>query len=120
MAKKSGGPNKSLEIRNFLAKNPEAKPRQVVEAMKAKGIDVSAQFVSTVKSTSKKTGGVQRRPGRPAGTTKKASAAGRRPAAASSGNKISVDSLIRLKEVVEELGIEETRVALNTLEKLSS
>ncbi|MCD0459603.1 hypothetical protein [Roseiconus lacunae] len=118
MAKKSSGPNKSLEIRNYLGKNPNAKPREIVDAMKAKGIEVSAQFVSTVKSTSKKTGSAPRKPGRPAGTTKAATAT-RRPAASSTGDKISVDSLIRLKAVVEELGIEETRVALSTLEKLS-
>ncbi|MCC9601841.1 hypothetical protein LOC67_14870 [Stieleria sp. JC731] len=120
MAKKGSGPNKSLEIRNYLAKKPDAKPREVVEAMKAKGIEVSAQFVSTVKSTSKKSGGVHRGPGRPAGSTKKSVAPARRPAASTSGDKISIESLIRLKAVVEDLGIEETRVALNALEQLSS
>ena len=52
MAKKTNGPNKSQAIRDYYAANPEAKPKQVVEALAAQGVDVSAAFVSTIKSTS--------------------------------------------------------------------
>ena len=120
MAKKKGAPNKSLEIRNYLSKKPNAKPKEVVAAMKDQGIEVSAQFVSTVKSTSKKSGGVKRKPGRPAGSTNKAaSKTSARRNASASGDKISVNSLLRLKKVVEDIGLEETRTALSALERLS-
>jgi hypothetical protein len=33
MAKKSNGPSKSHEIREYYEANPDAKPRQVVEAL---------------------------------------------------------------------------------------
>ena len=57
MAKKSKGPNKSQAIRDYYKAHPNAKPKDVVSALKKKGIVVSAQFVSTIRSVSKKKGG---------------------------------------------------------------
>ena len=58
MAKKAKeGANKSQLIRSYIAEHPEATPRGVAEAMAAQGVEVSAQFVSTVKSNDKKKGG---------------------------------------------------------------
>ena len=118
MAKKNAEVNKSLEIRSYMNENPKAKPREVVDALKEKGVDVSAQFVSTVKSNSKKSVGVKRR-GRPVGSTKKTPAAGK-AVTAKGGETVSVQSLLKLKRVVEEIGsIEEAKAALSTLERLS-
>ncbi|MEL6105801.1 MAG: hypothetical protein AAFU85_07190 [Planctomycetota bacterium] len=116
MAKKTSGVNKSQAIRDYMDANPSAKPRDVVKAMASKGIKVSAQFVSTVKSTSKKTGGTAKRRGRPAGSTAKS---GRKAAASASGT-VSVDALLKMKRVVEDFGsIEEAKSALRTLERLA-
>ena len=40
MAKKSKGPNKSQAIRDYYKSNPKAKPKDVVTALKKKGVDV--------------------------------------------------------------------------------
>lgn len=116
MAKKKADVNKSAEIRTYMDNHPKAKPRDVVAALKTKGVDVSAQFVSTVKANSKKGVGTGRR-GRPSGSGKKASVV---PAAAKRRDQVSVQSLLKLKSVIKEIGsIEETKAALATLEKLA-
>lgn len=118
MAKKKEGVNKSQEIRDYYAANPKAKPLEVVAAMKDKGIEVNAQFVSTVKSTSKKKKSVR---GNVAPVSKKSVTANRAPrkAAASHAGEISLDSLIKAKQLVEEMGgVAEARGALTALEQL--
>lgn len=59
MAKKakSGGVNKSAEIRNYKEANPAATPKEIAEAMGKLNLSVSAQFVSTVLSNHRKKGG---------------------------------------------------------------
>lgn len=119
MAKKKSGANKSLEIRNYLTKKPDAKPKEIVDAMKAKGISVNAQFVSTVKTNSKKKG-LTPSPRKSVTKTSKTSKKSTWVAKSKSGDTVSVESLLKLKEVVQELGsIEEAKSALNALELLS-
>lgn len=126
--KKSGGPNKSEAIRDYYAANPTAKPKEVAEALSKQGISVTPAFVSTIRSTSKtkkKTG----KRGRPAGrktARKTARKTGRRvgrPATARRGTAargdVSLDSLVRVKEIVDEMGgVEDARSALAALERL--
>jgi hypothetical protein len=52
MAKKAGV-NKSQAIRDALRDNPGKPPRVIADLLKAKGVNVTAQYVSMVKSTSK-------------------------------------------------------------------
>ena len=52
MAKKAGV-NKSQAIRDALRDNPGKPPRTIAEILKGKGVTVTAQYVSMVKSTSK-------------------------------------------------------------------
>ena len=107
MAKKKG-PNKSQAIRDYYKSHPDAKPREVVVALKKKGIVVNAQFVSTIRSVSKKKGGKIGRPGRPVGSGRRA-----RP------DEVSLDSLLKIKEIVDEMGgIGQARSALSALEQL--
>lgn len=109
MAKKSKGPNKSKAIRDYYDAHPNAKPKEVVVALKKKGIHVNAQFVSTIRSVSKKKGGKIGRPGRPVGS-------GRRPGS----GEVSYDSLLRVKRIVDEMGgIGQARNALTALEQLT-
>jgi len=122
MAKKTNGPNKSQAIRDYYAANPEAKPKQVVEALAAQGVDVSAAFVSTIKSTSLTKGtrkaGAKRGPrAAKAGTesVSRPSARSAAPARRSEGT-VSIESLIKAKGLVNELGGLDN--AISTLEAL--
>ncbi|QDS92554.1 hypothetical protein FF011L_13010 [Roseimaritima multifibrata] len=130
MAKKRQGPNKSEAIRTFYENNPNAKPRAVVEALAAEGLEVSAQFVSTIRSKQLATGGkTTKRAGRPKKVatkrvTKRASKRGRPaksviPAAGTA--QLSLDELLKAKELIEEMGgIERARASLDALDQLSS
>ncbi len=52
MAKKSSV-NKSQAIRDALEANPDKSPSEIAEVLKADGIVISAQYVSTIKSNAK-------------------------------------------------------------------
>jgi len=122
--KKSAGVNKSAAIREYKAANPSHKPKQIAEALSGQGLDVSAQFVSTVLSNSKtksrKTG---RKPGRPAKTAGRAKSVGR-PAksarkVAAAGSSDSYESLLQVKQLVGEMGgVDNVRNALAVYEEL--
>jgi hypothetical protein len=59
--------NKSQAIRDALAAHPEKSPSEIAEALKAQGLDVNAQYVSTIKSNAKAKGRktvLKRKPGR--------------------------------------------------------
>jgi hypothetical protein len=122
MAKKTSGPNKSQAIREYYGSNPEAKPKQVVEALAAQGIEVSPAFVSTIKSTSltKGTKRVAKRGPRSVKAEREVSVSrpsGRGPGAPKrSGNSVSIESLLKAKGMVKELGGIDN--AINTLAAL--
>lgn len=56
MAKKAQV-NQSEAIRDYFTKHPNAKPKEVLEALKADGIEASSALVSNVKTRMKKQGG---------------------------------------------------------------
>ena len=59
--------NKSQAIRDALQAHPERSPSEIAEQLKAKGLDVNAQYVSTIKSNAKAKGRKvvkRRKPGR--------------------------------------------------------
>lgn len=118
MAKKSGGPNKSAAIREYVAANPEAKPKEIVDAMKSQGMDVSPAFVSTIKSKSA-TGGNKKKArggGRPKAPRAAASAS---TARAGGGGELSVNQLVKAKKLADELGgVANARAVLEALEKI--
>lgn len=120
MAKKedADSANKSQAIRDFLAANPKAKPRQVVAALKEQGHEITAAYVSTIKSLDKKKNGKVGRRGRPAGSTKAAAAAAAaQPVAA--GNDNFLQSLLTAKKLAEQLGgIAQAKAAIDALAKL--
>jgi hypothetical protein len=45
--------NKSQAIRDALEAHPDKSPSEIAESLKAKGLDVNAQYVSTIKSNAK-------------------------------------------------------------------
>lgn len=48
--------NKSQAIRDALEASPDKSPSDIAEDLKAKGLDVNAQYVSTIKSNAKAKG----------------------------------------------------------------
>jgi len=102
MAKRDG--SKSAAIRDYIASNPNAKPKEILTALKASGIDVSVGLVSVVKYAKPKSG---KKLGRP----KKA---------ASTSTDLSADQLLAAKALADSMGgIQNTREALDLIEKLS-
>jgi hypothetical protein len=123
MAKKTSGPNKSQAIREYYEAHPDAKPKAVVEALAAKGVVVTPAFVSTIKSTSINKGpkpAKGKRGPKPGASVKAPKVAAAKPAAAKSTGGVSIDTLIKAKSLVKELGgIESAMSALAALKRLS-
>lgn len=126
MAKKQAdgdGVNKSQAIREYLVANPETKPIDVAKALSEKGVDVSPAFVSQIKLKLKQGGGEPKRPGR----RKKSAAAAAAPRAAAAPAAAAVTSkesfltadLLEAKKLVDKLGAEKARAAVELLAKLS-
>ena len=108
--KTAAGQSKSALIREYLAQNPDAKPKEVVEGLKARGIDVSLGLANVIKySSGKKTGRrkkIVRRVGRPAATSNGAGA-------------LTVENVLQTKQLVAQLGgTAKVRRALDLLEQL--
>ena len=126
--KKAGEVNKTQAIRDYKSANPDQKPKAISEALVKQGVEVTPGYVSTILSNSKRkpTSGRRGRPKgsknvkavRAVGTAKKAVG---RPskAAAASGSEVSVNSLLKMKTLISQVGgIDEAKSALSTLEKL--
>ena len=128
MAKKSGGPNKSAAIRDYVQANPDAKPKEIVDALSSQGVAVSPAFVSTIKSKLTSGGGGGRtkkraKAGRPKGSVTKKRVAEPAPRAARTGGRggdVSVASLLKAKKLAEELGgVAKAKATLEALEKIT-
>jgi len=122
MAKKSGGPNKSQAIRDYYAANPNAKPKEISAELKKAGVDVTPAFISTIRSTSmgkkKKTTKTSTAKAAPAKVASKKAAPA--PAAAKSGVSVSIESLLKAKSMVKELGgIDNAIATLSALKRLA-
>ncbi len=121
MAKKrAGGASKSQLIRDAKKENPTAGPTEIATALeKAHGIKVTAAMVSTVLSQDRARGGKPGKRGRPP-KADGASKPGRKAAApAASGKGVSVDALIRIKKLADEMGgVSEAKRALDALSQL--
>ncbi len=67
--------SKTEAIRAELKKAKNGSPSEVAKKLNARGIKVSAQYVSSIKAADKRralAGGIKRKPGRPAGSGKTA------------------------------------------------
>ncbi len=98
--------NKTQLIKDALAKNPKASPSEIAEGLKKHGI--SAQYVSTVKSSLK--------PKKPTKTAKKTVA---KKKVAKKSDKVSLGDLVKASRLAEELGgVDKAQEMLNALAKL--
>ena len=103
--------NKSQEIRDYVSENRTASAKEVVDALKKKGIKVSAPMVANVKS---KAGLPRSRRGRP--PLNGASKAGRMK-----NTDVALDTLIEAKRFVAKVGSTQQAVdVIRALEKLDS
>jgi hypothetical protein len=112
MAKRSGGPNKSVAIRDYKAAHSDAGPKAIAEALGKDGVKVTPAFVSTVLSNDRRKAGKARR--------RRRGGVGRRgaPRGGLRGNR-ALANLIQAKKLAEQMGgIEPARRALNALAKL--
>lgn len=108
MAKVQRG-SRSQAIREYLATKPEAGPKEVISALKAKGVTVTVGLVSNIKYGGKKS---KARRGRPLTVR----AAARRTRKSS----LTIDQLLEVRRFANSLGgAEQLRRALDTLEQLS-
>ena len=109
MAKKKV--NKTQLIKDALAKNPKASPGEIAEGLKNHGI--SAQYVSTVKSSLKAK--------KPTKTAKKkvAKRTVAKKTVAKKSDKVSLGDLVKASRLAEELGgVDKAQEMLNALAKL--
>ena len=104
---KRGGPRSSSKAQavrdEFAAQGASARPKDVIAALKAKGITVAPAQVSNIKATLLKKKGAKKRTG----------------GAAHSNGHLSIESLIKAKKLAERLGgIDVALKALTALSKL--
>ncbi len=108
--------NKAEEIRNYYKSNPSAKPSQVQAALKAKGIDVSTQQISTTRLNAIKSGKLKL-------AGKAASSKAGRPAKStvSDSTSISIGSLTQAKQLIEEAGgVSNAKAVIDAVAKILS
>ena len=95
----------SQAIRDELAANPTAMPKDVMATLKAKGIQVTGQMVSSIRG--KMAGGGKKKRRR------------KKKAAAVAGDQVSMSVLVQAKRLADQLGgVAKAKVALDALTKL--
>lgn len=115
MAKKGKGPNKSTAIRDLVDANRDVSPAMISETLKAKGIDVSPLYASSIKSSYLRKMGVGKR--------KKRGKAGRpaksKAAAATMSFGLSIETLVSAKRLADKMGgVDKAKEALDALARL--
>jgi len=94
--------NKSAAIRDVLTRNPDSKPQAIAEALAGQGVQVSAAFVSQVKLK-----------------MKNRDAAGARQLLGPGLGQFAGAELMEAKRLIDKLGVEKARAAVELLAKLS-
>jgi arginine repressor len=110
MAKRMKRGQRSEAIREYLSANPSAGPKDVIAALKEKGVAVTVGLVSNIKYGGKKAK-VRR------GRRMTVRAAARRTGRPGS---LSVEQLLSVKQFADSFGgVDQLRQALNMLEQLA-
>lgn len=104
--KKSRDGSKSAAVRDYIAGHPDAKPKEIHEALTKNGLKLSLALVNAIKYSKPK-------------AAKRRGAPKRSPKAKTSSSMTAAE-LVAAKELIDSIGgIEKTREALELLEKLS-
>jgi len=109
--------NKTQEIKKALAASPDKGPKEISDALKAKGLDIKPGYVSTIKTNLKAK--AKKAPKKKAVAKKKAT--GKKPAAkVSAATDITFEQLCKAKELAQELGgVDKAKEALSALAQLT-
>jgi len=94
--------NKSAAIRDVLARDPNGKPQGIAQVLADQGVDVSAAFVSQVKLKMKQRGATRTKGG-----------------GSSENGQFSSTDLMEAKRLIDKIGIDKARAAVELLAKLS-
>jgi len=117
MAKKSGGTNKSQAIRDYYAQHPDAKPKDISAELKKMGVDVTPAFISTIRTGMGKKKKTMKSPSAKASVKAAPTKRGSSPKA---GVSVSIESLIKAKGLVNDLGgIDNAIATLTALKRLA-
>ena len=114
MARSKEEINKSQAIRDALRSNRDKSPMEIAETLKAKGIEVNAQYVSTIKSSMRKTSKAVRNVRR---GIQRAGRKSRLDGVSDFGNGLKViNAAVELVKIAG--GIEQAQAALATVENI--
>jgi len=114
MAKSKDEINKSQAIREALRAHRDKTPIEIAELLKAKGVDVNAQYVSTIKSSMRKTSKAVRKVRR---GIRQAGRKSRLNGVSNFGNGLQViNAAVELLKAAG--GIEQAKAALATVEEI--
>ncbi len=110
--------NKTQAIVAYMKRHPADPPRKVAEALTAKGVEVTAQYVSTIKANKLRQAPEDAASATTAPIAPASSIAPAKPTTTRRGS-VTLDSLMHLKQVAEEFGgIDNTIKALDAIKKL--
>jgi len=111
--------NKTQEIKKALAVRPAKTPKEIADALTAKGVDVTPGYVSTIKTNLKAKAAA---PKKKAAAKKKARRKNKRaPKKATPVTKITYDQLRMAKDLAQQLGgIEKAKATLAALSELTT
>ena len=114
MARSKDDINKSQAIRDALRANRDKSPSEIADLLKAQGVDVNAQYVSTIKSNMKKTSNAVRR------TRRGIQQAGRNSKLGGGNNvRNGLQVINAAVELVKSAGgVDQARAALATVEEI--
>lgn len=96
--------NKSAAIRDVLKRDPDGKPQAIAQALANQGVQVSAAFVSQVKLKMK---------------NRDEAVAERTSSPPSDAGQFAGSDLLEAKRLIDKLGVEKVREAVELLAKLS-
>lgn len=111
MAKSKEEVNKSQAIRDELKANRDKSPIEIAELLKGKGIEVTAQYVSTIKSNMRKSSRAVHK------VRKGIRMAGRRSGGSVTNGFQVINAAVELLKVAG--GMEQAKAALSTVEEIS-
>ncbi len=114
MAKSKEDINKSQAIREALKANPDKSPSEIAELLKAKGVDVNGQYVSTIKTNMRKTRRAVRKMRR---SIRRAGRMSKLVGGNPTDNGLQVmNAALELMKIAG--GLEQARAALSTVEEI--
>ena len=111
--------NKTQEIKKALAATPDKKPKEISEALTAKGVDVSPAYVSTIKTNLKAKTGAPKKKAVKKKVAAKTKATKKRAPKVTPATDIRFEQLKKAKEMAQQLGgVEKAKETLAALAQL--